>query len=155
MLHWKNDSRSIGELKAYEFNPRTISDEQIAKLKESIEASGYNAPIIIDTDNTIIAGHQRWHVLKLLGHDKVDVRVPNRKLTDKEFQRINIQDNVDFGKWDYEILNDVFAKEDLNDWGLDIPDMDFKPEDEQEADDDRLDVKKPIECPECGHEFTP
>ena len=154
MLLWKNGSRSIAALKPYKFNPRKISDEQKQRLKESIEVSGYNAPIIIDADDTIIAGHQRWYVLQLLGYETVDVRYPDKKLTEKQFKRINIQDNIDFGEWDFDVLNSVFDSDELKDWGLDMPDMDFSPAND-DSDDDRLDVKKPIECPECGHEFTP
>lgn len=151
MITWKNDVRPIDKLVPYQFNPRKIPDAQIEKLKESIEASGYNAPILIDTDNTIIAGHQRWHVLKLLGYTQVDVRIPSKKLTKKQFQRINIQDNVTFGEWDFDILTNNFEHADLVDWGVDVPNIDFKPVDENS--NDRLDEKTLTECPECGHEF--
>ena len=119
MLQWKNESRAVGALKPCKFNPRKIDESQLERLKESVEASGYNAPILIDTDNTIIAGHQRWFVLNELGHEKVDVRVPSRKLTEQEFKRINIQDNVPFGQWDMDVLEEHFELQDLIDWGMD------------------------------------
>lgn len=156
MLTWKNDSRSIAALKPYKFNPRKITPEQLEKLKASVEASGYNAPIIIDTDDTIIAGHQRWHVLKELGFKTVDVRVPDRKLTEHEFKRINLQDNASFADWDNDILKSVFGEFNFEELSLDIENFDL-PEDEGDDEDDdvTLNSKKPVECPECGHEFTP
>lgn len=150
---WKTETRKINELKPYEFNPRSISKEQIKKLKSSIAESGYNAPILVDRDYTIIAGHQRWHVLKLLKYKEVDIRIPSRKLTEQEFKRINIQDNVDFGTWDFDILANNFDLMDLQEWGIDVdlPGQDFDPAEETEA--DRLDKKKLITCPACQHEF--
>lgn len=117
---WKSEKRKINELKPYEFNPRTITDIEIERLKAGIEKVGYNAPILIDTDNTIIAGHQRWHVLKLLKNKEVTVMVPSRKLTEHEFKQVNIQDNVDFGDWDKQVLSDIFNMVDLNEWGKDF-----------------------------------
>lgn len=118
-LKWKTESRSIGDLIPYKFNPRKITETQLGKLRSSIESSGYNALILVDIDNTIIAGHQRWHILKELGYQSVDVRVPERKLTDDEFQRINVQDNLPFGDWDMEALEEHFHIEDLLEWGFD------------------------------------
>lgn len=57
---------NINELKANEFNPRTWSDHQLAKLRESIEKFGVVDPLIINThplrktsyDNTESNGRQ-------------------------------------------------------------------------------------------------
>ena len=40
---------NINELKASEFNPRTWSDHQLAKLRESIEKFGVVDPLIVNT----------------------------------------------------------------------------------------------------------
>lgn len=45
------------ELKPYEGNPRIHTDQQIEKLKASIEEYGIVLPVLIDTNNVIIAGH--------------------------------------------------------------------------------------------------
>lgn len=127
-ITWLNVVRRLDELKPYEFNPRSIKKKEIERLKRSIKESGYNAPILIDTDNTIIAGHQRWHVLKLLGYDQVDVRIASKKLTDKQFQRINIQDNVDFGQFEKDLLKAYFERDDLIEWG--VRDDEFYEDDE-------------------------
>lgn len=118
-LLWKNATLPIGELKPYKFNPRKISAKQLERLKTSIDRSGYNSTILVDTDHTIIAGHQRWHTLKALGYTAVDVRVPDRKLSEDEFKEINVKDNLPYGEWDLEILSENFNINDLIDWGLD------------------------------------
>jgi DNA modification methylase len=118
-IAWTNATRNIAELQPYQFNPRKISPERIELLKKSVLDSGYNAPIIIDADNTIIAGHQRWHCLKELGFTEVDVRVPSQKLSEEQFKRINIQDNLDFGDWDINPLLEAFDRDALLEWGFD------------------------------------
>ena len=40
---------NINKLKASEFNPRTWSDQQLAKLRESIEKFGVVDPLIVNT----------------------------------------------------------------------------------------------------------
>ena len=45
------------ELKPYEGNPRIHSENQIAKIKSSIQEYGIVLPVLIDANNVIIAGH--------------------------------------------------------------------------------------------------
>jgi ParB-like chromosome segregation protein Spo0J len=56
----------LQELKHAEYNPRVKlkdSDPEYIKIKRSIEKFGYVDPIIINSDCTIIGGHQRANVL--------------------------------------------------------------------------------------------
>ena len=61
---------NINELKASEFNPRTWSDHQLAKLRESIEKFGVVDPLIVNTHpsrkNIVIGGNMRLQVLQEL-----------------------------------------------------------------------------------------
>jgi hypothetical protein len=56
-----------------------------------------------------------------------------------------------------DLLSSSWSDLPLVDWGVDLPEdwliaPDFAPG--TEAEQGRLDEKKPIKCPECGHEFT-
>lgn len=115
---WRTEKRKIKDLKPYEFNPREITKENLEKLKQNIEKVGYNAPILVDTDNTIIAGHSRWYALKQLKKKEEDVRVPSRKLTESEFKEINIKDNINLGDWDVSILSEHFSDCPLDEWDM-------------------------------------
>lgn len=88
--------------------PRKISKEQAQALKKSLEQFNLVEIPAIDTDGTILAGHQRIKVLQLLGRgsEQIDVRVPNRKLTKEEAERYMIGSNSIHGDWDYELLKD-------------------------------------------------
>ena len=48
---------SSSDLKPYEGNPRIHTDQQIEKLKSSIQEYGILLPVLIDANNIIIAGH--------------------------------------------------------------------------------------------------
>lgn len=41
--------------------------------------------------------------------------------TDRQSQEFIIKDNADFGEWDWDILANAWDAEDLDDWGLDLP----------------------------------
>lgn len=105
-LIWHTETRVINDLIPYERNPRTLSDIQLKKLKRSLEKFNLVEIPAIDTDNKVIAGHQRLKVMQLLdrGHEEIDVRVPNRKLTKKEYEQYLITSNKVTGDWDFEAL---------------------------------------------------
>lgn len=51
--------KKIGELKPYENNPRK-NDEAVDAVAASISEFGWKVPVVIDTDNVIVAGHTRY-----------------------------------------------------------------------------------------------
>jgi len=58
-------------LKPWKRNARKHSSKQLAQISESIQAFGFVNPILIDKDNTILAGHGRVEAAKRLGMDTV------------------------------------------------------------------------------------
>ena len=121
MLNWTSKTIQISELKEYEHNPRRIGKKEFEKLVNSIQQDGYHQRIIVNHDNIIIGGHQRKKALLEAGlkeSDTVEVLIPDRKLTQKELDRINIRDNLSFGEYDFEILANRFDAETLVDFGM-------------------------------------
>lgn len=51
--------KRLDELKPFEKNSRTHSDEQVAQIAASINEWGFTNPVLIDEDGMIIAGHGR------------------------------------------------------------------------------------------------
>ena len=72
---FNTESRSINELLPYARNARTHSDEQIAQIAASIREFGFTNPVLIDPDNTILAGHGRVMAARQLGEEVVPVIV--------------------------------------------------------------------------------
>jgi ParB family chromosome partitioning protein len=61
-------NRNIDGLKGADYNPRSISEEAVRDLAESVRLLGVCRPVIVNmNNNTIIAGHQRVRALKALG----------------------------------------------------------------------------------------
>jgi len=141
-LKWTTQQRKVSELIPYDFNPRKLTPEQEQKLKESLEKFDLVEIPAINTDNTIIAGHQRVKVLFLLnrGEDKIDVRVPNRKLSDDELKEYNIRSNRNSGEWDFDILLEHFELDDLMNWGFVPEDFDGVIQQDKEKDKKEDDV---------------
>ena len=152
-LLWHNEKRKLSELIPYDKNPRQLTKKQHSDLTKSLKKFGLAEIPAINTDNIICAGHQRIMILKeqTNGNDlEIDVRVPNRKLTAKEFQEYNIRSNKNLGEFDFEILANDFEMDELIEWGF--TDFDFgtgDPEAEQKEYDENIKTEK--ECPKCGY----
>lgn len=121
-LAWHNETRKIKDLVPYEHNPRILTPAKKAKLQASIEKFNLAEIPAINLDDKIIAGHQRIKVLMALGRgdEVIDVRVPNRMLTETEFKEYNITSNVPVGFWDINVLDEAFDDVDLSDLGLNV-----------------------------------
>ena len=103
-LVWKIEKRNLRELNEWEENPRTITDEGLKKLRERILARGFHDILKIDIDNTVLSGNRRRGVLLELGYEEVDVKVPNRKLSEEERAKVALESNLQDGDWDFEQL---------------------------------------------------
>jgi ParB-like chromosome segregation protein Spo0J len=63
--------RLIGELKPDPANPRLHSKKQIRQIANSIEAFGFNVPVLVDAELNVIAGHGRLLAARELGWSEV------------------------------------------------------------------------------------
>jgi hypothetical protein len=124
-LSWSTQQRRVVDLLPYEYNPRKMTAQQSRKLRESLEKFGLVEIPVINYDGILLAGHQRCKAMIQLGKgdDLVDVRVPNRQLSDQEFKEYNIASNAIKGDWVDEILRDHFDGVDLNDFGINLAEM--------------------------------
>jgi len=121
MINWKIEKRNIDILKGYSKNPRKFTEKGLEDLKKSLENCGDANIITINRDNTVLGGHARLQVMKQLGYKEVDVKVPDRLLTDDECKQIVIRLNANnAGVWDIDKLKLSFDIPELNNWGLDL-----------------------------------
>ena len=119
--NWLPQTRKLSELKAYEFNPRQITEAAFNQLKKNIKEQGFRNPVNITQDNIILAGHQRLKaMIDLVGGDFViNVMVAPSALDEQQIKRIVASDNLSFGDFDFDILANHFEIEDLLDIGFD------------------------------------
>lgn len=109
----------IEKLRPYARNARTHSEEQIAQIAASIAEFGFNAPILVDSDAGIVAGHGRLLAARKLGLSEVPVVVLDH-LSETQRRAYIIADNklaLNAG-WDEKLLAQELR--DLEKEGLDL-----------------------------------
>ena len=151
--------RKLDDLVKLENNPRKISQEQLDKLKESIERNPdyFEARPIILSDRTgelvVIAGNQRYEACRQLGVSEVPT-VLMQGLTEEREREIVIRDNVSNGEWDMDALADWDVSE-LYEWGVET--VSFEEEGREEETDGESKYTKKIEAPvyEPKEEYPP
>ncbi len=145
-LQWRTETRKVSNLIPNEQNPRVMSPKQIEDLKKSLKKFDLVEIPVIDTDDKVIAGHQRLMVLKLLGreHETIEVRVPSRKLTKTEYDQYLLTSNRVHGDWDWEKLAANFDIDALLVSGFDDTDLSHV-FDDLAVEDDEFDVDKELE----------
>lgn len=96
--------RPIGEVHPYPNNPRN-NDDAVEYVANSIREFGWQQPIVVDTDSTIIAGHTRLKAAKMLGMETVPVVVADN-LTPAQVNAYRLADNkvAEAATWDMEAL---------------------------------------------------
>lgn len=132
----------IDELIPYEKNPRK-NDGAVDYVAESIKQFGFKVPIVIDKNNTIIAGHTRLKAAKKLGLEVVPCIIAD-DLTDEQIQAYRLADNKvsEFAEWDFELLNSEL----LDIVNIDMSDFGFFDEEEEQKEDNPYTVK--VEVPQ-------
>ena len=156
---------SVDALIPYAKNARTHSDEQVAQIAGSIKEFGFNNPVLVDKDNSVIAGHGRLMAARKLGYKEVPV-VKLEHLTESQRKAYILADNriaLNSG-WDTSMLSlelqELKDDIDLSLLGFDADEINnllnlvnFEPASEEEQGKlDELDPKW-IDCPHCGKEF--
>jgi hypothetical protein len=122
-LEWTTVQRKVNDLLALEINPRKITEAKRQHLIKSLGKFNLADIPVINADNTIISGHQRIKALQILerGEELIDVRFPNRQLTEKELKEYMLIANTHAGEWDFDLFNDNFADIDMEMINLEIP----------------------------------
>jgi ParB-like chromosome segregation protein Spo0J len=123
----------VSEIKLNPNNPRLIKDDKFTKLVQSIKDFPEMLdirPIVVNSDMVILGGNMRFKACKEAGLKEVPIIVANN-LTEEQQREFLIKDNTSGGEWDFEMLANEWDIEQLDAWGLDIPNFDTDSEKEQ------------------------
>ncbi len=101
--------KPLNEIKPYDRNPRK-NDKAVEPLAQSIRANGFNAPIIIDENGVILAGHTRHKAAMRLGLKSAPCIVIHG-LSENQKKAYRIADNKinELAKWDFSELDSELA----------------------------------------------
>ncbi len=152
-IKWTIETRAIHHLKPHPNNPRTLSKHDAEHLQKSIEKFGLIDKPIINTDGTIIGGHQRIEILRKMNVTQVECYIPDHTLSQADINELNIRLNRQIGEWDWDILANEWEPSELLAWGFDAEELiGFAEPVEEEPSKEESSKKKKV-CPNCGHEF--
>ena len=132
----------ISALKPYPEHARTHSKKQIAKLSRSISRFGIVAPILVDENNLIIAGHAVVEAAKALGLGEVPaLRVEHLSEVEKRALRLALNRLAEDAEWDRarlakELRFLVEAEFEVDLTGFEVGEIDFHLEGDLPGEDD-------------------
>lgn len=123
----------ITDIKPNPGNPRLIKDEKFEKLVNSIRDFPKMMelrPIVYNNEGIILGGNMRYKALKHLGYKDIPDNWTRKaeELTPEEERRFIVEDNASMGEWDWLKLNDLYSPEELEAWGVDLPDLETQVE---------------------------
>ncbi len=88
---------NIDKVKPYLNNPRKITKNAIDAVVNSISLYGFQQPIVVDKDNTVVVGHTRLQAAIQLGMTEVPIQYAKKKngewLTTIECEGYRLADN--------------------------------------------------------------
>ena len=175
---------TVGGLHPSNYNPRKITDKQLAMLKKSMAEFGDLSGIVVNVrTGNIVGGHQRvkcldpqWEIVKAPATDKTGtialgtIKTPSgdwqyREVdwTDRKEAAANIAANQHGGEFDMPKLKDMITQ--LDDGDFDTELLGFNRHDielmmtavhQPEAEGGDPEPEKPtiILCPNCQHQFS-
>lgn len=149
------ESRALSTLIPDPENARQHPERHVRQLAKSIQAFGFNCPILIDRDNQVVAGHGRLLAARHLGWSEVPT-IRLEHLTPDQVRAYRIADNrlTDCSTWDDRLLAEqlkVLAEAELDfeleAIGFDLPEIDLRiqglSDTEEEDEVDLPDVQGP------------
>ena len=138
----------ITDLKPNPQNPRVHNEKQVRQIAQSIEAFGFNVPILVDDRHNVVAGHGRFLAAQKLGWKSVPVIRLNH-LSESQYSAFLIADNrlTENSSWDdrllgeqLKVLSELELDFDLEVTGFEVAEIDvlidgLEPLDEPDPDD--------------------
>ena len=118
--------KKLQEIIPYDRKPRK-NEKSVNAVAESIRQCGYVAPIIVDEDGVILAGHTRYKDLQKLGREEVQV-VVKEGLSEEQKRKYRLLDNKtsELADLDLDLLSseleglDFGALDEMLDWGVEV-----------------------------------
>lgn len=148
----------LKELNPAVYNPRTISDEALTGLENSLKKFGCVEPIVVntrDSRNVIVGGHQRYKILiKLHGGDYecycviVDLNIADEKLLNITLNNSQIQGQFidELDNYIEQLKSQLENQQEYFDLAIDKLRSEIKDEDDGRDEDDAPEISTETIC---------
>lgn len=158
MIEWNLEEIPIKQIKDHPKNPRQITKDQMNQLSNTIDEFGLIDKPILNTDFTLIGGHQRIKILKKRKYKAIKCWIPNRQLTENEVDKLCIKLNKHHGSWDWDIMANEWDPITLLESGFTEDELmgtyeKYNKEVTEQNSKETKNSSKKKSCPNCGHEF--
>lgn len=123
-----------GQIPGVPKNPRFIRDDNFRRLCRSIEQDPEMTelrellvyPLQDDKGSyVVIAGNMRLRAMRENGVLQCPCKVIKADATAAQLRAYAAKDNVNYGKWDFDIMANEWDPDDVAAAGIDIPDIDY------------------------------
>lgn len=103
--------RNIKELKPYKKNAKKHPKEQVERIANSIKEFGFTQPVVIDSNNCVVAGHGRILAARKAGLTQVPT-ICLDDMTEEQIKAYRLVDNkLNESDWDEVLLAQELAQE--------------------------------------------
>jgi len=123
------EMRAVSALKPYAKNAKKHPQTQIEHVANSIREFGWQQPLVISRDNTIVIGHCRLLAAKQLGHTEVPCVIADT-LSDVQLKALRLADNkTNESEWDFGLLDaelDTIFDIDMGEFGFNESSIEFE-----------------------------
>lgn len=97
---------NIKDLKPYKKNAKKHNKQQVEQIAQSIKEFGFTQPVLVDSNNCVVAGHGRILGAKKAGLKQVPV-VCLDDLTEEQIRAYRLVDNkLNESEWDFSLLDE-------------------------------------------------
>jgi ParB-like chromosome segregation protein Spo0J len=117
--------QNTGQIKGLAANPRTWTAADLRRLVESIretpsllEARGCIVWKLADDKYIVLGGNMRLEACRELGMDSVPCILLPEDMPKEKLAEIVLKDNGCFGNWDYDLLEEGWNADQVEQWGV-------------------------------------
>ena len=121
----KTERVKVSQVLSNPNNPRVIKDDKFKKLVKSIQEFPEMLdirPIVVNDQMIVLGGNMRLKACKEAGLKEIPI-IKASNLTEDQQREFIIKDNVSGGEWDWNMLSSEWDVNLLDEWGLDVPEM--------------------------------
>lgn len=113
--------QDIASIRPYAFNPRN-NEAAIESVANSIKLVGFIAPVVVDRNGVLVAGHTRVEAAKTLGLSEIPAIFAD-SLTEDQLNAFRLIDNKvsELARWDFDLLSGEIRK--LENSGINFTDF--------------------------------